>query len=57
MAIDAGLIRALTDRTGLSLGDRFCLAPGRRLRAPVLTADRQWTLVGDELGVRVEVIR
>jgi PIN domain nuclease of toxin-antitoxin system len=27
MAIDAGLMRALTDRAVLSLGDRFCLAP------------------------------
>ena len=50
MAIDAGLMRALTDRAGLSLGDRFCLALGRRLRAAVLTADRQWALVADEVG-------
>ncbi len=27
---------------GLSLGDRLCLALGRRLGAPVLTADRSW---------------
>lgn len=27
---------------GLSLGDRLCLALGRRLDAPVLTADRAW---------------
>jgi PIN domain nuclease of toxin-antitoxin system len=57
MAIDAGLMRALTDRAGLSLGDRFCLALGRRLRAPVMTADRQWTLVADYVGVTVELIR
>jgi ribonuclease VapC len=56
-AIDAGLMRALTDRAGLSLGDRFCLALGRRLRAPVMTADRQWALIADDVGVRVEVIR
>ena len=57
MAIDVGLMRALTDRAGLSLGDRFCLALGRRLRAPVLTTDRQWALIADDVGVKVEVIR
>jgi len=57
MAIEAGLMRPHTDRAGLSLGDRFCLALGRRLRAPVLTADRQWARIADELGVKVELIR
>lgn len=27
---------------GLSLGERLCLALGRRLNVPVLTADRAW---------------
>lgn len=57
MAIDVGLMRAQTDRAGLSLGDRFCLALGRQLRAPVLTADRQWALIADDVGVKVEMIR
>jgi ribonuclease VapC len=57
MAVEAGLMRAQTDRAGLSLGDRFCLALGRRLRAPVLTADRQWALIADDVGVKVELIR
>jgi PIN domain nuclease of toxin-antitoxin system len=57
MAIDAGLMRALTDHAGLSLGDRFCLALCRRLRAPALTTDRQWALIADDVGVKVEVIR
>lgn len=57
IAIDVGLMRALTDRAGLSLGDRFCLALGRRLQAPVLTADRQWALIANDVGVKVEVIR
>ena len=57
MAVEAGLMRALTARAGLSLGDRFCLALGRRLRAPVLTADRQWALIADDVGVKVELIR
>ncbi len=57
MAVDVGLMRARTDRAGLSLGDRFCLALGRRLRAPVMTADQQWALIADEVGVKVETIR
>lgn len=38
--------------TGLSLGDRLCLALGNRLDVPVLTADRAW---GD--GGRIRQIR
>src|SRR5574337_356973 len=57
IAIDVGLMRPLTDRAGLSLGDRFCLALGRRLHAPVLTADRQWAMIANDVGVKVELIR
>lgn len=57
MAIDAGLMRPITDRAGLSLGDRFCLALARRLGAPALTADRKWGEVAEALGVEVELIR
>jgi PIN domain nuclease of toxin-antitoxin system len=49
-------MRARTDRAGLSLGDRFCLALGRRLRAPIMTAHRQWALIADEVGVKVEMV-
>jgi ribonuclease VapC len=38
----------------LSLGDRACLALGRRLNLPVLTADRAWK---DMPGVKVELLR
>ena len=57
MAIDAGLLRAITDKAGLSLGDRFCLALARRLRAPALTADRKWAEVVADTGVPIELIR
>lgn len=57
MAIDAGLLRSVTDRAGLSLGDRFCLALARRLSAPVITADGAWTRVAAQAGVDVRVIR
>lgn len=57
IAIDAGLLRGATDRAGLSLGDRFCLALARRLSAPVITADRAWTRVAAQAGVDVRLIR
>jgi ribonuclease VapC len=57
MAVDAGLMRTVTDRVGLSLGDRFCLALARRAGIAVLTADKAWTEIGDELGVTVVQIR
>ena len=54
-AVTCGLLRASTRRFGLSLGDRACLALGRRLRRPVLTADRVWA--GLEVGVEVVLCR
>ena len=57
MAIDAGLLRAVTDEAGLSLGDRFCLALARRVRAPAVTADRAWRKVAAAAGVEVRWIR
>lgn len=57
MAIDAGLLRAVTDRAGLSLADRFCFALARRLSLPILTTDRQWSRVAGAAEVSVELIR
>lgn len=57
MAVDAGLLRSITDAAGLSLGDRFCLALARRLGAPVLTADRAWARVAGQAGVEIRQIR
>jgi ribonuclease VapC len=55
LAIETARLRATTARAGLSLGDRACLALGRRLGRRVLTADAAWRgLVPD---VEVEVIR
>ena len=56
-AVEAGLLRRLTDAAGLSLGDRFCLALARTLGRPVLTADRAWLAVADAVGVKVELLR
>ena len=55
LAYRTGLLRPLTRRAGLSLGDRACLALARRMGLPVLTADRVWVDLG--LGVEVRLIR
>jgi len=55
-AIEAARLRPLTKQKGLSLADRSCLALGRRLSVPVLTADREWTGLGD-LSATVKLIR
>ncbi len=55
MAIAAGLMRKTTQNTGLSLGDRACLALAIREQTRVITADRAWTTL--ELGIEVKLIR
>jgi ribonuclease VapC len=49
-AADAEMAASLWSAgSGLSLGDRLCLALGRRLEGTVWTADREW---GDQGAVR-----
>lgn len=55
LALQAGLLRRTTHTKGLSLGDRACLALGKRLNLPVYTADRAWAEL--DLGVEVVLIR
>ena len=57
LAIDAGLMRPLTARAGLSLGDRMCLALAKRMDGVALTADRPWADFASALDTRVELIR
>jgi PIN domain nuclease of toxin-antitoxin system len=54
-ALLCGLLYEKTRRTGVSLGDRFCLVLGQELGAPVLTADRRWATL--DLDVEVRLIR
>jgi PIN domain nuclease of toxin-antitoxin system len=51
----AARFRPFTRRADLSLGDRACLALGRQLGCPVVTADRAWANL--DLGVEVILIR
>lgn len=57
LAVAAGLMRETTRSSGLSLGDRFCLALAQRLGCPVLTADRAWLEYETALGIQVQLIR
>ena len=54
-ARETALLYQATRKHGLSLGDRACLALGRRLGRLVLTADRIWAEA--DTGVEVRVIR
>jgi PIN domain nuclease of toxin-antitoxin system len=51
----AGDLIAVTERYGLSLGDRSCLALAIALNAPVYTTEQIWK--GLKLGVPIHVIR
>lgn len=57
LAIQSALLRRVTMRKGLGLGDRACLALAKRLGVPALTSDRRWAEVADAVGVTVELIR
>lgn len=53
LAVAAGSLRTTTRQQGLSLGDRACLALARRERAPVITADRNWSRLALDLDVQL----
>lgn len=53
LAIQIGALRAATRHLGLSLGDRACLALGRRLGLPVLTCDRPWASLDLDMEIRL----
>ena len=50
-----GSLIAQTRASGLSLGDRACLALALEMKAPVYTADRSWKNL--KLGLTIHVIR
>jgi ribonuclease VapC len=51
----AGDLITATERYGLSLGDRSCLALAIALRAPVYTTEQIWRNL--EVGIPIHVIR
>ena len=55
LALECAWLREPTRAAGLSLGDRACLALGKRLSCPVLTTDRSWSEV--TVGVMVQFAR
>ena len=54
-AMAAGLMRTITQKLGLSLGDRACLALAVQEGATVFTADRSWAAL--DLEIEVELVR
>jgi PIN domain nuclease of toxin-antitoxin system len=55
LAIVAAALLPQTAPSGLSLGDRACLALARRRGLPAVTADRAWGRL--DLGIPIEVVR
>ena len=51
----AGNLITQTQRHGLSLGDRSCLALAMVLNAPVYTTDRRWQTLN--LGIPIHILR
>ncbi len=50
-------LRQPTKRFGLSLGDRACLALGKRLGLPILTSDQRMWESKENIGLDVRMIR
>ncbi|WP_428393568.1 type II toxin-antitoxin system VapC family toxin [Lichenicoccus sp.] len=57
LSYDAGMLRPLTLKGGLSLGDLYCLALARRESIPAVTAERRWPELAGVAGVTVELSR
>ena len=56
-AYASGALWPVTSKNGLSLGDRSCIALGKRLRLPILTSDGDWKGLENDLGVELVFIR
>ena len=55
LVYETGLLRPATRSRGVSLGDRACITLGSRLELPVLTTDRAWE--GLDQNVEVRLVR
>ena len=52
-AYQSGMLRLVTKRAGLSLGDRACLALARQLNLPAVTADRVWEGLVPDIAIQL----
>ena len=57
LAYLAAALRDATRPTGLSLGDRACLALGLAEAVPVVTMDTKWAEISEAVGVEVILAR
>lgn len=57
MASEAGNLIAKTQKFGLSLGDRACLAFAELQGCSVITADKAWVEVQPLLSIKIVLIR
>jgi PIN domain nuclease of toxin-antitoxin system len=55
LAFRTAELRPATRRSGLSLGDRVCLATAEMISAVAVTADRSWSTL--KVPVKVQVLR
>lgn len=57
LSFEAIKLTKATKSSGLSLGDKYCLALAKLLNVPVYTADRAWKNFEDVIGVQINLIR
>lgn len=55
--VTTGHLASCTKHLGLSLGDRACLVTAMAHNLPVLTADRIWKELEEELALEIQLIR
>ncbi|MEO5661351.1 MAG: type II toxin-antitoxin system VapC family toxin [Polaromonas sp.] len=55
--IQAGWMRSQTRTIGLTLRGRLCMATAQRRKVKILTADRPWLTVAQQMGLTIECIR
>lgn len=55
MAYRTAVLIAATEKAGLSLGDRACLAMAQKLKLPAITADRSWNKL--DLNCEIKLVR
>lgn len=53
----SAMLRPLTRRDNISLGDRCCLALGLTTGLPILTTERTWQTIAGKVGVEIVMTR